>query len=482
MVDRTDVPTSALTWLSLWRRERNRVLLLVSFLLGCQADAPSSPLATRISPPAVLPNMTTKAGPSYASLAKTEFFSFFGVKEIGREPRDKHTVVHLKTGGFPDRISIDITITGDEYVEDACLVLAQDWIGGDANINPFANDLAKSFLELFHSPVDQDQMIYFIEALWKQAGPNDKVIKSPFGKVEPDIVIPPDTQTAIAVYRGHAASFASHMRGTDLSFDQIVAKSLGGARAVRICVHFRAVDTSISPPSTRPAKRDVRNDLMSFPRIPETVSEHFHVTLLNRDLATPKDVSSASGRGMVLPRTLLLSAVSMVIANNLPSRAAFGADIFDGATAHSIVLVSVNDSLTVFEYIDPWGDRSFLEAANNVAGVAARSVRPRRWQLSAGELARVLYDISIPAKELSAVVEFARRLESDEVGVMAEYRTLPYDSYPVSEQRLARLALAFASAGNLQAGLALARINVYLHPASAEASRSLARVGEAARE
>lgn len=69
--------------------------------------------------------------------------------------------------------------------------------------------------------------------------------------------------------------------------------------------------------------------------------------------------------------------------------------VFDGRVAHTINLESYDFGSETFVYWDPWGQGSFLQKANNAAGIDARPhpTRPRYWLMSFAELESVLYSL-----------------------------------------------------------------------------------------
>lgn len=414
-------------------------------------------------------------GPVYASLAQTDFIKFFHVSEVGREHRDGEDIVHLKTQNFRDQLAIDVIVSRDGRVSEASLLLRSAWIGDEEHANPLANDIAKSFLNEFRSPLDAEQMSYFTNALMSHAGSGDEVIRLS-GDADDADVTPPDVEQAIAVYVGRSDSFVTKMLATEVSFEHVSLDALGGAPGVRIRTRF------VTPPPEavpKPSTTHLSGNLTERLHLPEMLTGEPYVALLNADLVTPKDMHSVGSRGLKLQRLRFLGAVCLMLASTRDDPAVI-ADVFDGAAGHSIVLRDVDDDLRSFEYMDPWGSSSFLQEGHNGAGVAAvAATTPGLWRVSADEMGRVLYDIIVPQHELEQVSALAERLSSNEGSVRDEYRSVPAGSYVASERRLTRLTLAFAAIGNQQAALAIGHINVALHPKSEKARRALERAKDA---
>jgi hypothetical protein len=116
----------------------------------------------------------------YSSLKETEFFEFFNLCEIGTDKygvNDNLKRIFLKTGGFQDHINIEFHILKDEIVN-AFLHLDREWIGNINSINPFAKDIAKSFLNdlipLEINPEFKRELVHFI---WNLEGDQDTIIR-----------------------------------------------------------------------------------------------------------------------------------------------------------------------------------------------------------------------------------------------------------------------------------------------------------------
>ena len=112
-------------------------------------------------PPLLWAEVTGQPGRlSYAAFQATEFWSFFHVREASRDDRDPTSVlVLLKTGGFAEHVDLELTLGERALVTSAELRLRESWlIGPPYGVNPFATDVAASFLATATPPLDRPQV------------------------------------------------------------------------------------------------------------------------------------------------------------------------------------------------------------------------------------------------------------------------------------------------------------------------------------
>ena len=104
---------------------------------------------------------------SYAELQTTDFWSFFHVREASRDDRDPADVlVLLKTGGFKEHVDLDLTLNEHGLIRSAELRLRESWlIGPPYGVNPFATDIAASFLAILAPPLDRPQVEPIVQAI-----------------------------------------------------------------------------------------------------------------------------------------------------------------------------------------------------------------------------------------------------------------------------------------------------------------------------
>ncbi len=88
------------------------------------------------------------------ALGGSEFFTFFNVHETSRRDGGGGgvRVVECKPGGFQESIDISFDVDDGGSVLGARLLLDRSWIGGAEHVNPFANDIAKSFIDALVPP------------------------------------------------------------------------------------------------------------------------------------------------------------------------------------------------------------------------------------------------------------------------------------------------------------------------------------------
>lgn len=105
---------------------------------------------------------------SYSQLKKSEFWTFFNLHEIDRhKEKNDRTAILLETGGFHDEIILKIELDVSERIVMGFLVLRRSWIVGDPyGVNPFAIDIAKSFIEVMTPELDKEYASPLIDGLW----------------------------------------------------------------------------------------------------------------------------------------------------------------------------------------------------------------------------------------------------------------------------------------------------------------------------
>ncbi|MER7045477.1 hypothetical protein [Streptomyces jumonjinensis] len=86
----------------------------------------------------------------YSKLRDSEFWSFFGIHERTGADGDQdgpHRTVHLSTGGFTDKVALELECDGRDRITCATLQLREDWaVCPPWGLNPFALDIARSFM------------------------------------------------------------------------------------------------------------------------------------------------------------------------------------------------------------------------------------------------------------------------------------------------------------------------------------------------
>jgi hypothetical protein len=138
---------------------------------------------------------------TYAALQQTELFSFFNIRETGRANSGEHMqTISCKPGGFQESIDLAFNVARDDSLRGASLLLDRSWIGNGEHVNPFANDITKSFIDGLVPESDQPAVKHLVAAIMDAKGHNDKRINlhPPEQKGAPSI----NTIKAMATYLG----------------------------------------------------------------------------------------------------------------------------------------------------------------------------------------------------------------------------------------------------------------------------------------
>jgi len=93
---------------------------------------------------------------THDELRKSEFWSFFHLTETESRPMGAHDSVHfLHTGGFQSEVKLNFQLNRNERLRVGRLSLKRSWVAGPPfGLNPFALDIARSFLAAAIAPPD----------------------------------------------------------------------------------------------------------------------------------------------------------------------------------------------------------------------------------------------------------------------------------------------------------------------------------------
>ncbi|MHA1782075.1 MAG: hypothetical protein ACTSUL_01465, partial [Promethearchaeota archaeon] len=93
----------------------------------------------------------------YSDFLKSDFFNFFNFSEILHEKfQEEKELLKLKPGGFREFIDLELILMKGKIIE-AILYLDRNWVGDEFSLNPFAKDIAKSFVGTFFPPGVDDE-------------------------------------------------------------------------------------------------------------------------------------------------------------------------------------------------------------------------------------------------------------------------------------------------------------------------------------
>jgi hypothetical protein len=111
-------------------------------------------------------------------LKASEFFTFFNVHEVSRQKSGPGSVKTLqcKPGGFQEFIDISFDVDAGGGIVSARLLLDRSWIGTAEHVNPFANDITKSFIDALVPAGDHATIDPLLHAIMDAKGIGDKRI------------------------------------------------------------------------------------------------------------------------------------------------------------------------------------------------------------------------------------------------------------------------------------------------------------------
>ncbi len=112
------------------------------------------------------------------TLQGSELFTFFSIHETSRrEGRgDGVQTVRCKPGGFQESIDISFDVDANGNVLAGHLILDRSWVGNGEHVNPFANDIAKSFIDTLVPLADHEAIEPLLPAIMAAKGVDDKRI------------------------------------------------------------------------------------------------------------------------------------------------------------------------------------------------------------------------------------------------------------------------------------------------------------------
>jgi hypothetical protein len=165
------------------------------------------------------------------ALRESDFFTFFNVHETSRreDGGDGVQIVQCKPGGFQESIDISFDVDSAGGVLAARLDLERSWIGNGEHVNPFANDIAKSFIDALVPSSDHAAIEPLLTAIMDAKGIEDKRIylHDPPREMTPDF----NSIKAMGVYLGVIPKHEYTMASSQLRMENAIE---GGHSRFRI--------------------------------------------------------------------------------------------------------------------------------------------------------------------------------------------------------------------------------------------------------
>ena len=252
---------------------------------------------------------------------------------------------------------------------------------------------------------------------------------------------------------------------------------------------------AVAAPPRESAVEQTGADLEAQLRLQSALTGVEFTPLLNSRLATPKDAKV--GGAVVLDQATLTELAKYLVGTAEKEKVMLTVTVFDGALAHAINLTAYDGSARQFHYWDPWGQGSFLQRANNHAGVNAvpDPARPRIWIVAEDEFSHVLYSVIWPTSAVFAVFRMATALAGDPDKAVEMYRDLkaqpqssnppednPFSPPETSDLYLKSVQTYLEAANRLDQAVTVLRIRSALDPkASAEKPEFVRRLQEGRR-
>lgn len=125
----------------------------------------------------------------YQDLLLTDFYKFFNCHEIASKEEDSRIIKRVQTGGYQEYIDIEFHLNEAGEVIEALLLLDRTWVGDHENLNPFAKDIAKSFVEVVAPIENKKDVQELVYRIFHQQGSKDKVIS--LKTLEDEFGVPP---------------------------------------------------------------------------------------------------------------------------------------------------------------------------------------------------------------------------------------------------------------------------------------------------
>jgi hypothetical protein len=168
--------------------------------------------------------------PTFTDLRNSEFWQYFHISEESHDDSDRtHVHIRLRPGGWVEHIAMHLYCYEDDYISSAELSLRQSWvIGPPWGINPFAKDLARSWLLALTAASDQEAIRPLVDQLrsltideeLKTKTMDPQWCKSPAGQLTAAYLGLNDTEFHVAL--GMTAIFVDSLRADNDTWTRIL--------------------------------------------------------------------------------------------------------------------------------------------------------------------------------------------------------------------------------------------------------------------
>jgi hypothetical protein len=289
--------------------------------------------------------------------------------------------------------------------------------------------------------------------------------------------------TEIAESFRHAAAVMNNDAVIVLS-----AVTAGGAQESELKAYLEAALRTVKreePPAAAAPQRPNINDpdyrgasLEEVLRLGDILGQP-HAGLVNKALITAKD--GRLPNVIPLEPAALLEFTRFMLESGLNTH--FQLIVFDGRSAHAVNATGALADSDTFEYWDPWGRGSFLQEANNAAGVDAvqHPAQPRTWMIKGQDLERVLYAAVLPRSGIIQAFRLFALLEGSPDALIAALPDLRSEDAEgakqslIGEEQLRKLARYLQGKRKHDQARAVFRAIVALYPGSGQAEQELAK-------
>ena len=172
---------------------------------------------------------------SWDELGESEFFSWFGISEVGRQPADGgRVVVRCKPGGFQEAVDLEFDLDAAPRVRGARLLLDRSWVDAAATA-PFAADIGKSFLAALAPNSAQARALS--DEIQNLIAQNPNVLRRADPSAPPRLLVPPGLVPAIDAFSGRGQEARVSDGPTTIAIKNV---EQGARRVLRIAVSHAA--------------------------------------------------------------------------------------------------------------------------------------------------------------------------------------------------------------------------------------------------